>query len=681
MYKNIELTENGIKALLDTNNINKEEETDIYLKIIDFKLLYEKNSLYICSMKDKNTSYDSFILKSNQQLEKDSIIHAKKVRVTISGQKKNVSILNYENFGQIKTEEINEEEKRNRNDEEDKDIFEEELNEQTRKLFENLNLKHKKKKQKCFFKWDKGNMKILDNKLKKKQKFSSVKKNIVQEEKKRDNINEDNSAKIEDIYNDNILKEEKGENEDKEEIEKIFNGININEIFDINQAGDDIKIDEENKLQLIINLSTNIKGQPLYVKCISKLKVDKEKKKYIAFIFRDPEGAEINAYVYGKLINDMDVKIVQNGVYIISDYLVKPKISSALLTCDFRLVFMKRTKIESLPPDSIFNNIHFHFLNIDELFYFREGTIVDVCGIICEEGKIEVLNTKFGYKMLRTILILDNSLKKIYISVWEPVCQNDRIKFEKGEIIAFKYCKLFIFPSKIKKLETTSLTLAQNSTSDFEKDTLLKEFYDKHNDINEYSFVLNPPNYKYLEQLKKQILYNLENNIENCYVPFLTKGYIEDIALDDKSIYNGCPLCNKKLKELEENDEDYNENAKYKCYLCQKQFVEPKYIYKLSFTVRDANSKVFFNMIGDEATKFLETEPYIVKHYLDEKNYEELKKIENKVLFQEYIFMGTLTSYPNYKGRITNKARVENIEKAEGQNLKRILQLIDEEAE
>lgn len=679
MHKKIELTDNGIKTLLDTNNINNEEATDIYLKIIDFKLLDEKNNLYICTLKDKNSSYDRFILKSNHQLIKDSIIHAKKVRVTISGYKKNISILNYENFGIIRTEEIKEEEKKDINDEEDKDIFESELNEQTRKLLENLNLKHKKKKQKYFFKWDKGNMKIIEKKSKKNKKFSSVKKNVIKEDKNNDIIYEETPSKIEDIYNDNIKQEEKGDNEDKEEIEKIFDGININELFDINQKEDDIKIDEENKLQLIINLSTKIKGKPLYVKCIYKLRVHKEKKNYIHFIFRDPEGAEINAYIYGKLIDDLDIKIVQNGVYLISDYLVKPKISSTLINCDYRLVFMQRTIIEVLPPDSIFNNIHFHFLAIDELFYFREGTIVDVCGIIYEEGKIEVVNTKFGYRMLRTILILDNSLKKIYISVWEPVCQNERIKFEKGEIIAFKYCKLFVFPSKIKKLETISLTLVQNSTSDFEKDTLLKEFYDKHNNINEYSFVLNPPNYKYLEQLKKQILYNLENNIGNCNVPFLTKGYIEDIALDDKSVYSACPLCKRKLKELEENDEDYNENAKYKCLLCKKQFAEPKYCFKLSFTVRDANSKVFFNMIGDEAEKFLGTEPYIVKHFLDEKNYIELKKIENKVLFQEYIFMGKLTSYPNYKGKVTNKARVDNVEKAEGQNLKRILQLIDEE--
>ena len=112
MHKKIVLTDNGIKTLWDTNNINKEEATDIYLKIIDFKLLDEKNNLYICTLKDNNSSYDRFILKSNNQLKNDSIIHAKKVRVTLSGQKKNISILNYENFGQIKIEEIKEEEKR-----------------------------------------------------------------------------------------------------------------------------------------------------------------------------------------------------------------------------------------------------------------------------------------------------------------------------------------------------------------------------------------------------------------------------------------------------------------------------------------------------------------------------------------------------------------------------------------
>ena len=84
-------------------------------------------------------------------------------------------------------------------------------------------------------------------------------------------------------------------------------------------------------------------------------------------------------------------------------------------------------------------------------------------------------------------------------------------------------------------------------------------------------------------------------------------------------------------------------------------------------------------MVGDEARKFLETEPDIVKVFLDEKNYTELRKIEDKVLFQEYIFIGKLESYPGYNGKIVNKARVESCEKAEGENLKRILQIIEED--
>jgi hypothetical protein len=37
-------------------------------------------------------------------------------------------------------------------------------------------------------------------------------------------------------------------------------------------------------------------------------------------------------------------------------------------------------------------------------------------------------------------------------------------------------------------------------------------------------------------------------------------------------------------------------------------------------------------MIGDEARKFLENDPDIVKIFLAEKNYTELEKIEDKVL-------------------------------------------------
>ena len=198
--------------------------------------------------------------------------------------------------------------------------------------------------------------------------------------------------------------------------------------------------------------------------------------------------------------------------------------------------------------------------------------------------------------------------------------------------------------------------------------------------INDFSYLSIPPDFKYLDQIKNEIIYNIKNQIVNCKMPFLTKAYIDEISIDDNCIYNGCPFCKKKLKEIEDNDIDNVPNEiKFKCILCNKNFIRPKYIFKLSFRARDANAKVFFNMVGDEARKFLETEPDIVKVFLDEKNYTELRKIEDKVLFQEYIFIGKLESYPGYNGKIVNKARVESCEKAEGENLKRILQIIEED--
>ena len=47
-----------------------------------------------------------------------------------------------------------------------------------------------------------------------------------------------------------------------------------------------------------------------------------------------------------------------------------------------------------MPPDSVFNKIHFHFLSIDDLFFFKEGCIIDTCGVIYDEGEPRIYNMK-----------------------------------------------------------------------------------------------------------------------------------------------------------------------------------------------------------------------------------------------------------------------------------------------
>ena len=73
-------------------------------------------------------------------------------------------------------------------------------------------------------------------------------------------------------------------------------------------------------------------------------------------------------------------------------------------------------------------------------------------------------------------------------------------------------------------------------------------------------------------------------------------------------------------------------------------------------------------------------EPEQLKQLLDTKRFRDIESLEKKILFHEYIFTVTLTSYINKRtGKISHNININNMEKAEGENLKRILQLFGEE--
>ena len=588
---------------------------------------------------------------------------------------------------------------------EEEKITDEELNEETISLI--IRLKHSKRKIKnrYYFNWDKGELKLLDSKndnkevnLTNKKLEESLKNKNDQINELQNNINEthnDNNElknninerqkninEIQMQNNTNEKKEEKNEmicNEDeKEEIQKLFEDFDQHpdEFFKNNS-----KKNIENEYQLIINLNQSKEEEkPLYIKCISSQLITKENE-YLLYIFRDMEAGEINAYVYDKDISKFKKKIKLNCVYAISNYLVKPKVSSSFLRNNFRIILNDKTKVKPMPPDPDFNKIHFNFINIEDLFYFKPNTVLDICGIIYDEGKLEIVRTRFGNKKIRNILIGDTSKSKVVITLWEKFSNIKNIKYKIGEIIAIKYCKIILYPEKTKKLTTSNLSFIQNSTSNYEKDKELIEFYKKHNNINEFSFVSSPVDYLYLEELKSIIINNIQNEIDNCNIPFLTKAYICQIILDDKCIFNGCPICRKKLDDINDNErKNLPKEINFKCLSCKKNFEKSRYIFKLSFQARDAKEKVFFNMIGDEAEKFLNIEPDVVKGYLDEENRYELKKVEDNTLNTEYIFLGKLLSYKSkISGRIVNKAKIDHFEKAEGENLKKILNLVNKD--
>ena len=231
------LSENGIEQLLNIQNINKPENVDMYFKIVDFKLIDEKNNLYMCTLKDKKSTYDKFILKNSIIFVKDSIIHIKKVIITLCNNDKIISCLNYENYGIISFDdaakndqnEIEQKEKEKEEIERDKKILDEELNEETKLLFQNV--KYEKRKKKYFFKWDKGNLKLINIKTNKEKK-SSVKKSP---KKNKLNKKQDNNynilndiQNIEDYNNDKDRSYYNRTNTDDKTINNITSNTNYN---------------------------------------------------------------------------------------------------------------------------------------------------------------------------------------------------------------------------------------------------------------------------------------------------------------------------------------------------------------------------------------------------------------------------------------------------------------------
>ena len=594
---------------------------------------------------------------------------------------------------ELKQKKMEEELIKKQNEKEKNDFLKDELNDETKLFLSNLN--YSSAKQRYNFKWEKGNLKWLDLS----QKLSDFSMEEDGEDKGLEldlslDTNENDDNKIN--YNEkdkekqqekqkkderpiikkeeeNKIIENKEENEDKKEIEEIFKDVEIKELVNLNKKVKNQSKKLEQEFELIVNLSEKNCKKPIYVKCMKKnLLINfKMKSKYIYYLFRDSDGAEINAYTYGDYnVQKLDKIIQSDGVYIIFKYKVKPKVHPTIINGNYSLVLNSYTKIEKMPPDSVFNKIHFHFLSIDDLFFFKEGCIIDTCGVIYDEGEPRIYNMKDGQKFMRNVLIADSSKKKMMITLYEPHSKDTRLKIYRGEILAVKYGKIGITDTKIKKLNTTNYTILQNSTGNYNQDLLLKEFYEKNQNLNNFLFIFHREDYKFLKDINQIRQYNIEHNITKYKLTFITKACIQNISLDEDSMYKGCPLCSKKLIKSDDNE--------YECVPCNKKCTEPKYLFKLNLKVRDTtNSVAYFRILGIKATQLLEVEPDLVKKYLEDKKYKELDEIAKKVLFKDYIFTATLSVFGKDKnGKILHSINVNNIEKADGENLKRILKFI-----
>ena len=588
----------AINTLLNENRINEQILIEMDLQLKQYQILNKDENLYLCSMYDGEIQYNKFILKASQMIMINDIIRLKKIRIVYSETDKYISILDYEiikydkYFKEIehkkinyKEEDLNNEINIKQNEEPIKDknidneeiikekekneILNEKLNEETKLILKNL--KHSKTEQRCNFKWEKSKIILLEF------------ENKIEEENENEKcIKIDLSFDSDDI-SDNKNKENENK-KDKPNEEEDIDMKEIEEIFKDELNTDKDKKDKKpydknkkpkNKYELIVNLTPSNCKKPIYVKCIEKKLIKRRLKNrnILNFIFRDSEGGEIPAIAMGaKNIKKFDRKITVNGLYTIFNYKIDIiQNYTGILAC-FRLFLNYNTKVKQMPPDDIFNEIHFHLLKIEDIMFFKEGCLIDTCGIIYDEGELKLYQMGKKQILMRNVIIGDNSMKKIIITLYEPYSNNTKLIIKKGEILAIKYGKIAITNIKIKKLNTDYNTILQNTTGIYYEDLILRQFYDKNQNINNFTFIIYDYNYKQLKEINETMKYNSENNITNCKLTFVTKAFIQKFYLDKDSVNKGCPLCSKKLNIIDKD--------KYECFVCKKTYRYPKYFFK-----------------------------------------------------------------------------------------------------
>ena len=666
MNNNIKLTENGINSLLQKPVLNIIEEVNIYLKITEieeFKSTKMKGFL-LCTLIDDKNYFKYFLLKGKKlEFHINDIICLKKIYIFYHKNIKMILIKEFENIEQIN--------KRINN-------TPNELNLKYKYLF---NPKKKLKRNLFYF--------TKDGKIVEKTITDSIKDNIEKEKAnklQKDEIKNVNLNSTNITINQNIPDNKQNiiDKKEKYQLEKDNNDINIdndsyiekidnilikhiNSIMNISSKNTNI---QQNNIQeqipkhiLIKDLVPKLREEPLFVKCFFKAKCNKEKEGEF-FILRDETGDEITAYSYGEDAKKFDNIINFKNSYLISNYTITARDITIFINNNNIIVLNKNTEVKSFLPNKIFENLHFHYFKLVNLTYFRVGTYVDVIGIVVRHKNYDKKKSKYGIIKMKKLTIIDDSMKKCELTIFEPD-QFKNVEFNVEKIIAIKYAKIGIFENK-KGLETASFSCIFNTTKNIEKDIIYYNIYKKYNENPElFSDIVNDHDFKSLAEIVQIMKQNKKLNIQNFVLEFKCRAYVERLILNDTSYFKKCPYCWKKYKVEKKDDK-----GKYICNECKQKTDEPGYELAVNFLIRDYSGNLQVKIISTKAQEFLGVEVDIVKKFVEEKNYKELKKIENNDMYKEYLFTCKIMTYQNtYKDAIFHYTTINSFSLINKENL------------
>ena len=466
-------------------------------------------------------------------------------------------------------------------------------------------------------------------------------------------LSQSKKMKIEPNKVDSVSKKRSSSKKDYSNMKKKFldyisgNDIKVSEKKDNSVKKSDIKENINNeKYNLILNqkkytliscLNSFINNPFFLLKCKSKsglrdYKNSRTEGQVQNYLFIDTEGSQIqavsfNANYHDNIINVGSIYEIYRAhvTYISRDY------DSA--NCPFQLIFQSFTRVKEVEDDGKFDNVKddMDVISIQNLTIEKLKKVVNIVGIVLEnKGIIEKLKENHDICKFRSLIIGDDTLHRINIKLWSQNLYEK--EFSKGDIILITNIK---FKEYFNTYQLSSLIFTEvilyNDNRRREKE--LKNFYIKHPNLNEYtdisySILYSNPliEYKFIYDYRDN--YNIDYLENNNRKLFKISGYIYNIFHGENNLYLGCFYCNKKFEEM--------------CPNCLTE--KTKLIMTLHILLMDCSDYLWIELYDEIAEDFFGVSPHYYEKIIKENKKEELEKINKKLLYHHYSFIG------RYKG-------------------------------
>lgn len=369
------------------------------------------------------------------------------------------------------------------------------------------------------------------------------------------------------------------------------------------------------------------------------------------FIVLDQDGNEMQCTCFNKTVNKFYDLIQENKLYEIKGGYVKINDKKyTRIKADYKIVLDENSIITQINDDiPIINNSKYNLVKISDLPKFKIYSIIDICAVVIDYTDIVIKVTRNGAQPLRKLILGDNTLYKVELSLWRKFT---KINIKKGDIIfinnvkigEYKGRNLSTFEETIIKVNPTESDYSGNKECEECINNLL--FFIEENEANIFNndFFSDFENlykdklqtYQTTEENQiiyiKEILDNLDKVDDNKCL-YKISAVITQIIHNEKNFYIGCNDKNCKKKLLY----DFLKKE-YSCPVCGRRTKKVTYYYTLSLRVKDASFEYWIDIFGKIAENIMMCAAEEYKDYLQKRDQVKLKEISDRVEFKKFNF-------------------------------------------